>query len=34
MTLHEVALDDKFDLAKERVFLSGAQAVVRTLPSN
>ncbi len=31
MTLHEVALDDKFDLAKERVFLSGAQAVVRML---
>src|SRR5690606_33729087 len=31
MTLHDVALDDKFDLAKERVFLSGAQAVVRML---
>src|SRR5690606_15544162 len=31
MTLHNVALDDKFDLAKERVFLSGAQAVVRML---
>lgn len=31
MTLHDVSLDDKFDLAKERVFLSGAQAVVRML---
>ncbi|WP_280110094.1 indolepyruvate ferredoxin oxidoreductase family protein [Pseudaminobacter salicylatoxidans] len=31
MTLHDVALDDKFDLGKERVFLSGAQAVVRML---
>ncbi|CAM5520304.1 hypothetical protein ATER59S_03981 [Aquamicrobium terrae] len=31
MTLHDVALDDKFDLARERVFLSGAQAVVRML---
>ena len=31
MTLHDVALDDKFDLAKPRVFLSGAQAVVRML---
>jgi indolepyruvate ferredoxin oxidoreductase len=31
MTLHDVALDDKFDLSKERVFLSGAQAVVRML---
>ncbi|HEY4192229.1 MAG TPA: indolepyruvate ferredoxin oxidoreductase family protein, partial [Mesorhizobium sp.] len=31
MTLHDVALDDKFDLAKERVFLSGAQALVRML---
>ncbi|PZN50646.1 MAG: indolepyruvate ferredoxin oxidoreductase family protein, partial [Proteobacteria bacterium] len=29
MTLHDVSLDDKFDLGKERVFLSGAQAVVR-----
>ncbi len=26
MTLHDVALDDKFDLGKERIFLSGAQA--------
>ncbi|MGB3539717.1 MAG: indolepyruvate ferredoxin oxidoreductase family protein [Mesorhizobium sp.] len=31
MTLHDVALDDKFDLARERVFLSGAQALVRML---
>ena len=31
MTLHDVALDDKFDLTRERVFLSGAQAVVRML---
>ncbi len=31
MTLHEVALDDKFDLSKERIFLSGAQAVIRML---
>jgi indolepyruvate ferredoxin oxidoreductase len=31
MTLHDVALDDKFDLNKERIFVSGAQAVVRML---
>ncbi|UVK35611.1 indolepyruvate ferredoxin oxidoreductase family protein (plasmid) [Mesorhizobium sp. AR10] len=31
MTLHDIALDDKFDLSKERIFLSGAQAVVRML---
>ncbi len=31
MTLHDVALDDKFDIGKERVFLSGAQAIVRML---
>ncbi|MGI6856570.1 indolepyruvate ferredoxin oxidoreductase family protein [Mesorhizobium sp. 1B3] len=31
MTLHDVALDDKFDLSKERIFLSGAQAVIRML---
>ena len=31
MTLHEVALDDKFDLAKERIFLSGSQAIIRML---
>src|SRR5262245_12396923 len=31
MTLHHVALDDKFDLSKERIFLSGAQAIIRML---
>lgn len=31
MTLYDVALDDKFDLGKERIFLSGAQAVIRML---
>ena len=31
MTLHDVALDDKFDLEKQRIFLSGSQAVVRML---
>ncbi|MDW6024990.1 indolepyruvate ferredoxin oxidoreductase family protein [Mesorhizobium sp. BAC0120] len=31
MTLHDVALDDKFDLGKERIFLSGAQAIIRML---
>jgi len=31
MTLHEVALDDKYDLSKERIFISGAQAVIRML---
>jgi indolepyruvate ferredoxin oxidoreductase len=31
MTLHDVALDDRFDLDKPRVFLSGAQAIVRML---
>ena len=31
MTLHGVALDDKFDLSKERIFLSGAQAIIRML---
>ncbi|MBS3647851.1 indolepyruvate ferredoxin oxidoreductase family protein [Pseudaminobacter sp. 19-2017] len=31
MTLHDVALGDKFDLSKERVFLTGAQAIVRML---
>src|SRR3954453_22005467 len=31
MTLHDVALDDMFDLGKERIFLSGAQAIVRML---
>ena len=31
MTLHDVTLDDKYDLSKERIFVSGAQAVVRML---
>lgn len=31
MTLHAVSLDDKYDLSKERIFVSGAQAVVRML---
>jgi indolepyruvate ferredoxin oxidoreductase len=31
MTLHDVSLDDKFDLGKHRVFLSGTQAIVRML---
>jgi indolepyruvate ferredoxin oxidoreductase len=31
MTLHEVALGDKFDLSRERIFVSGAQAIVRML---
>ena len=31
MTLHDVTLADKFDLSKERIFLSGAQAVIRML---
>ncbi len=31
MTLHDVALDDKFDLGKQRIFLNGAQAIVRML---
>ena len=31
MTLHDVSLDDKFDLSKDRVFVSGAQAIVRML---
>ncbi len=31
MTLHDVSLDDKYDLSKERVFVTGAQAVVRML---
>ncbi|MBL8578464.1 MAG: indolepyruvate ferredoxin oxidoreductase family protein [Mesorhizobium sp.] len=31
MTLHDVTLDDKFDLGKERIFLSGTQAIVRLL---
>ena len=31
MTLHDVALGDKFDLGKQRIFLSGSQAVIRML---
>jgi indolepyruvate ferredoxin oxidoreductase len=31
MTLHDVALDDKFDLSKERIYVSGAQAIIRML---
>ena len=31
MTLHDVALDDKFDLSKERILLSGGQAIIRML---
>ncbi|WP_412049953.1 indolepyruvate ferredoxin oxidoreductase family protein [Hoeflea sp. Naph1] len=31
MTAHDISLDDKFDLTKERVFLTGSQAVVRLL---
>ena len=31
MTLHDVALDDKFDLSKDRIFVTGAQAIVRML---
>ena len=29
MTRHGVTLDDKYDLSKDRVFLSGTQAIVR-----
>jgi len=29
MTLHAVSLADKFDLSKNRIFVSGAQAIVR-----
>ncbi|HEU4986598.1 MAG TPA: indolepyruvate ferredoxin oxidoreductase family protein, partial [Rhizobiaceae bacterium] len=31
MTLHDVTLDDKYDLSKERIFVSGSQAIVRML---
>jgi indolepyruvate ferredoxin oxidoreductase len=31
MTLHDVALDDKYDLSKERIFVSGSQAIIRML---
>ncbi len=31
MTLHAVSLADKYDLAKSRIFVSGAQAIVRMM---
>jgi indolepyruvate ferredoxin oxidoreductase len=31
MTLHDVTLDDKYDLARNRIFVTGTQAVVRML---
>ena len=31
MTLHDVTLNDKYDLSRERIFVSGAQAIVRML---
>ena len=31
MTFHDVTLDDKYDLTKDRVFVSGAQAVIRMM---
>ncbi len=31
MSQHTVSLDDKYDLSKERIFVSGAQAIVRML---
>jgi indolepyruvate ferredoxin oxidoreductase len=31
MTAHDVSLDDKFDLTKQRIFVTGSQAVVRLL---
>jgi indolepyruvate ferredoxin oxidoreductase len=31
MTVHDVSLDDKFDLDKQRIFVTGSQAVVRLL---
>ncbi|MEM5493151.1 indolepyruvate ferredoxin oxidoreductase family protein [Hoeflea sp. AS16] len=31
MTVHDVSLDDKFDLTKDRIFVTGSQAVVRLL---
>ncbi|MDF1607850.1 indolepyruvate ferredoxin oxidoreductase family protein [Hoeflea sp. YIM 152468] len=31
MTAHDVSLDDKFDLSKDRIFVTGSQAVVRLL---
>jgi indolepyruvate ferredoxin oxidoreductase len=31
MTVHDVSLDDKFNLSKDRIFVTGSQAVVRML---
>ena len=31
MSLHDVSLNDKYDLSKQRIFVSGAQAIVRML---
>ncbi|WP_404862850.1 indolepyruvate ferredoxin oxidoreductase family protein [Georhizobium sp. MAB10] len=31
MTLHDVSLDDKYDLTKSRIFVTGTQAIVRVL---
>ena len=31
MTLHDVSLNDKYDLSKDRVFVTGAQAVLRLM---
>ena len=31
MTVHDVSLDDKFNLSKDRIFVTGSQAVVRLL---
>jgi len=31
MTVHDVSLDDKYDLSKDRIFVTGSQAVVRLL---
>lgn len=31
MTLHDVSLDDKYDLNKSRIFVTGTQAIVRVL---
>ena len=31
MTLHDVTLDDKYDLTRDRIFVTGAQAVLRLM---
>ncbi|TDH35030.1 indolepyruvate ferredoxin oxidoreductase family protein [Pseudohoeflea suaedae] len=31
MTLHDVSLNDKYDLSKDRIFVTGAQAVIRLM---